>query len=198
MTECGFVSSTNPQPGLAAKRTGSRIALLFLAAAVISAVAGAVAGERLAGWLGRAVGHSDFALRVIGWCWGGLPWVVVFAAIVLHGRRPLARGVRMRLQCVLPIWIGTAAFLLPGRTDSLEDRFGTAWPDAKPLGFAWACGALTVAAMLLVVIIAGLILKKLPGQRTKRDIRTLGTVMVVGWTALTAAGLIAALVAPLP
>ena len=52
--------------------------------------------------------------------------------------------------------------------------------------------------MLLVVIIAGVILKKLPGQRTKRDIRTLSTVMAVIWTALTAAGLIAALVAPLP
>jgi hypothetical protein len=189
------VSST--QPGVAAKRTGSFIVLLFFAAAVVSAVTGAVAGERIAGWLGRVVGHSELALRAIGWCWGGLPWVVLFVAVVLHGRAPLARGVRV-LQYVLPIWIGSAAFLLPGRTTSLERRFGTAWPDAAPLGFGWGCGALPVAAMLLVVIITGVILKKLPGQRTRRGLSALSVGAAVVWTALTAAGLIAALAAPLP
>ncbi|MGW6281973.1 hypothetical protein [Kribbella sp. NPDC055071] len=190
------MSST--QPDDAAKRSGNRITLLFFVAAVSFAVTGAVAGERLAGLLGAAVGHSELALRAIGWCWGGLPWVVLSTAIVLHHRALLTSGVRTGLKYVLPIWVGSAAFLLPGRTSSLERRFGSAWPDARPLGFGWGCGAATVAAMLLVVIITGVILKKLPGQRTKRGLGALGVGAAVVWAALTAAGLIAALAAPLP
>jgi hypothetical protein len=116
----------------------------------------------------------------------GPQWVVRSVALVLVvtvfgcgigggfvGRAKLTRKVLLALTYVLAVWIGSATLLLPGRSSSLEERFGAAYPDARPLSFAWACGFLAAAATLLLTVIAVLLLKGLRGTPTTQHLQTL-------------------------
>ncbi|MEV5960796.1 hypothetical protein AB0L70_03480 [Kribbella sp. NPDC051952] len=174
------------------------IALVFIAVVLVCGLSGGVVGESAIGSLGRTVNHSELALRVLGWCWGGLPWTVLAAAIVIRGRARLSRSVWTVLAYLLPVWIGSGAFLLPSRSSSFESRFGTAYPDAHPLGFAWACGVLSLVATLFLLVITLLVIRKLHGKPTKQALHRLTIALAVTWATLTTAGLVAALAAPLP
>lgn len=172
------------------------VALVLVVTVFACGIGGGFVGESVVGALGRAVDHSESALRVLGWCWGGLPYVVIAAAFI--GRARLTRNVRLALTYLLAVWISSGAFLLPGRSSSLEHRFGTAYPDARPLSFAWACGFLSAAATVLLVVVAVLLLKKLRGTPTKQHLQNLNRVLTTAWAILTAAGLVAALTGPMP
>lgn len=172
------------------------VGLTLVVVVLACGIGGGFVGDSVVGAVGRVVDHSELALRVLGWCWGGLPYVVIGAAFV--GRAKLTRNVLLAVTYVLAVWIGSAAFLLPGRSSSLEHRFGTAYPDARPLSFAWACGFLAAAAMVLLVVIAVLVLRKLWGKPTKQQLQTLGRGLAATWVILTAAGLVAALIGPMP
>ncbi|TCO24835.1 hypothetical protein EV652_108371 [Kribbella steppae] len=172
------------------------VALVVVVVAVGCGLGGAVVGESVVGALGRAVDHRELVLRALGWCWGGLPYVVITAALV--GRAKLTRNVKLALPYLLAVWIGSAALLIPGRYSTLEERFGTAYPDARPLSFGWACGFLSTAATVLLVAIALILFKKLLGSITKRHLQTLNRVLTAIWVVLTAAGLVAALIGPMP
>jgi hypothetical protein len=172
------------------------VALVLVVVALGCGISGAFIGETVVGAIGRAVDHRELVLRALGWCWGGLPYVVIAAA--LAGRSKLSRNVRLSLKYLLAAWIGSAALLIPGRYSSLEDRFGTAYPDARPLSFGWACGFLTTAATFLLIAVAILLLKKVHGTLTKQHVPTLNRVVTTTWAILTAAGLVAALIGPMP
>jgi hypothetical protein len=157
---------------------------------------GGFVGESVVGALGRVVDHGELVLRVVGWCWGGLPYVVIGAAFV--GRAKLSRNGKLGLTYLLAVWIGSGALLIPGRSSSLEQRFGSAYPDARPLSFGWACGFLSTVATVLVIVVAVLLLKKLRGTPAKQHLQTLSRALTATWAVLTTAGLVAALIGPMP
>lgn len=169
---------------------------LGFAVAVVCGVGGAFIREDVVGALGRFVDHNELPLRLLGWCWGGLPFVVLVVAY--SQRRRLVLRAKHGLVYALVIWAASGALLMPGRHSSLEDRFGSAYSDARPLGFGWAAGFLSVFATFLAVAILILVWRKLTGTVTKPALVALNRLIVVLWVLFTAAGLIAALVAPLP
>jgi hypothetical protein len=172
------------------------VALVVVVTVFACGIGGGFVGESVVGALGRAVDHSELALRVLGWCWGGLPYVVIAAAFV--GRAKLTRNARLALTYLLAVWLASAALLIPGRSSSLEDRFGTAYPDARPLSFAWACGFLSAAATVLLVVVAVLLVNKFRGTPTKQDLQNLNRTLTTAWVVLTVAGLVGALLGPMP
>jgi len=181
---------------LQAKSVVRSVALVLVVVVLGCGLGGPYVGESVVGALGRAVGHSELALRALGWGWGGLPYVVAVAAFV--GQAKLSRNVKLALPYLLAVWIGSAALLIPGRYSSLEERFGTAYPDARPLSFGWACGFLSTAVTVLLVAIALILFKRILGTITKRHLQTLNRVLAAVWVVLTTAGLVAALIGPMP
>jgi hypothetical protein len=172
------------------------VALVLVVTVIGCGIGGGFVGESVIGALGGVADHSELVLRVLGWCWGGLPYVVIGAAFV--GRAKLTRNVLLALTYVLAVWIGSATLLLPGRSSSLEERFGSAYQDARPLSFAWACGFLSTAVTVLLIVVAVLLLKKLRGTPTTQHLQTLGRALTATWAILTATGLVAALIGPMP
>lgn len=173
----------------------SRAAGVWIAVALICGLGGGIVGEDVVGALGRLVDHDEFLLRLLGWCWGGLPYVLVAVAFFVRRRLVRARAV---LVSVLAAWCASVALLLPGRGSSLEHRFGSAYPDARVLGFASACGILPVFASLFLTLIVVLVAHKIFGRPAKERVDKLTAGLFIAWSLLTAAGLVAAFVGPLP
>jgi hypothetical protein len=169
---------------------------LGFAVAVICGVGGAFVGENVVSALGRLVNHHELVLRGLGWCWGGLPFVVLVAAY--SQRHRLSQRVKHGLAYAVMAWAASGALLIPGRHSSLGERFDSAYLDARPLGFGWAAGFLSIFAMVLLVALLIIVWRKLTGTVTKQAVVVLNRAIAALWSLLTAAGLIAALVAPLP
>ena len=167
------------------------VALAFITAA-LTGLTGALVGKQVMSALGRLVNHQELVLRVLGWCWSGLPFLVL--AVAINQRRLLAEGARAGLTYLLAVWAGSGALLLPGRTSNLERRFGSAYPDARPLGFGWGAGALSIFVSLLLAGLVIVLLRRLGSI----DQGILNRVLVGLWIIATAAGLVVALLAPLP
>ncbi|TWD80694.1 hypothetical protein FB561_1781 [Kribbella amoyensis] len=184
------MSAAKPSPVV------SRSALLFLGVAVGCGIGGGFIGEDVVGALGRTVGHRELPLRLLGWCWGGLPFVVAATAVVLRER--LSRGARPALTYVLVVWIASGAFLLPRRLSTIEHRFGTAAADAKLLGYGWAAGILPIFATLALTVIGLLILRKSGRTPSKSTLTKLGRTFAATFCVLTTAGLVVALVGKTP
>ncbi|GAB2560834.1 hypothetical protein [Kribbella endophytica] len=167
-----------------------------LIAGAVSAVAcgigGASVGEDLVNAIGRSVAHHEHALRLIGWCWSGLPFTLGIAAIAFHAR--IARRTKPYVATILTVWAGSGALFIPGRNSTAEDRFGTAYPDARFLSYAWAAGFLAFVALVAVAAAAVLIAARFSKAGSKPFSRALGVLAVL----LLAAGLVVALVGPLP
>ena len=169
---------------------------LGFAVAVLCGVGGAFVGESVVGALGRLVNHHELVLRTLGWCWGGLPFVVLVAAY--SQRQRLSSPVKHAIGYAVAAWAGSGALLIPGRRSTSEERFGSAYLEARPLGFGWAAGFLSLFATVLLVAAVIIVWRKLTGTVTKQSLVTLNRAIATLWGLLTAAGLIAALVAPLP
>ncbi|WP_433164119.1 hypothetical protein [Kribbella sp. CA-247076] len=172
------------------------IVATFVVVVLACGIGGGFVGESVVGAVGRAVNHSELGLRVLGWCWGGLPYVVIAAVFV--GRTRLSRAALLAMTYLLAVWVASGALLIPGRTSSLEDRFGSAYPDARPLSFGWACGFLAAAATLLLIVVGVLVLKRLRRAVTKRDLQKLSTVLTTAGGVLALGGLVGAVFAPMP
>lgn len=166
------------------------------AVALICGVGGAFVGEDVVGGLGRLVNHNELTLRVLGWCWGGLPFVVLVAAY--SQRHRLSQRAKRGLAYAVTAWAASGALLIPGRHSSLEDRFGGAYLDARPLGFGWAAGFLSLFATFLAAGLLVLLWRKLTGTVTKQSVGTVNRGITIVWILLTAAGLLTALLAPMP
>lgn len=167
------------------------------AVAVVSGVGGAFVAADVVDALGRLTGHDPLRLRLLGWCWGGLPWLVASAAFLV--RRRLSAAARLRFAYGLGVWCAAGAVLLPGRGSSAERRFGSAYPDSRPLTFGWACGWLPIAVLVLVAVVAILIVHRATGGKpAQRTQRSLGWGLAALWLLLLVGGLVAALAAPLP
>jgi hypothetical protein len=95
------------------------------------------------------------------------------------------------------VWIASSTLLLPPRMSSAEARFGSAYPDARPLCFGWGCGVLPVFGALLLMLIAVLLVKR-RGEPTRPAHHMLNLTLTVGWALLLSAGLIYALAGPIP
>ncbi|MEU4196767.1 hypothetical protein AB0E69_33020 [Kribbella sp. NPDC026611] len=169
---------------------------LFIAVSLVSGVLGTFAGEPVATVLGNALNHHELPLRIAGWCWGGLPFVLL--VLLLHFRTSLHQGLRLATGYVLTTWIATGWFLIPSRASSLQSRLGTAAADMRPVTFAWATGVLPVIAVALLLLIVVLILKRSHGTLSKQALHRMSTWLLAVWITFTAAGLLAALAAPLP
>jgi len=167
------------------------VALAFITAA-LTGLTGALVGKQLMTALGHLVNHQELVLRILGWCWSGLPFVVL--AVAITQRRHLSERARAALTYLLAVWVGSAAVLLPGRTSNLERRFGSAYPDARPLGFGWGAGALSLFVSLLLAGLVIVLLRRFGAI----DQVILNRVLVCLWIIATAAGLVVALFAPLP
>lgn len=171
----------------------TRALVTGLVVAVAAGLGGAYVGEDLVGWIGRQTNHNEQVLRLLGWCWIGLPLLLALWSASIHQRiRPTARPA---IALVLASWAASSAILLPGRRATLEDRFGTAYPDARVLGFGWGAGVLSVFLIGAVTVAGILVVNKTLGQRGARPLSVGLTVAAV---LLGAAGLVTALVAPLP
>jgi len=172
-----------------------RAMVLWFAAAVICGLGGAYVGEDVVGALGRTVGHNEFVLRALGWCWGGLPFVLIAVAFFLRDR---LAPVRAWIAGVLAVWLGSGSLLLPGRNSTRELRFGSAELDALPLAFGWACGIMPFFASTFLTILAILIARRLFGRLDANRMNKLAIGLFTVWCLLTTAGLVAAFAAPLP
>lgn len=187
------MSTATPPP---VRRYVGRAVGIGFAVALICGVGGAFVGENVVGALGRLVNHHELTLRVLGWCWGGLPFVVLVLAYTQRHR--LSQRAKRGLTYAVTIWAASGALLIPGRHSSLEDRFGSAYLDARPLGFGWAAGFLALFATFVAAALLVLLWRKLTGTVTKQSVRTLNRGLTILWILLTAAGLITAVVAPMP
>jgi hypothetical protein len=174
---------------------GRAVGLAF-ATAVICGVGGAFVGEPVISGLGNLVNHHELVLRTLGWCWGGLPFVVLVTAY--SQRHRLRPQTKRGLTYAVAVWAASGALLLPGRRSTLEERFGGAYLDAQPLGFGWAAGFLALVALGFLVALLIIGWGKLTGTATKQSLVGLSRAITSLWALLTAAGLLAALVAPLP
>ncbi|MEV6287959.1 hypothetical protein [Kribbella sp. NPDC051770] len=155
-------------------------------AAVSTGLAGAYIGEDVVTTIGNATNHHEPTLRLLGWSWIGLPLLLALWTTAVHERiRPAARPV---VALALAIWAGSSALLIPGRRSSLEQRFGTAYPDARVLGVGWGAGLPSIFLIAAVTVAAILLLR----QRATPRILTAAAAL------LGLAGLITALLAPLP
>lgn len=167
------------------------------AVAVVCGVGGAFVAPDVVGALGRLTGHDPLRLRLLGWCWGGLPWLVASAAFLV--RRRLSAAARVGLAYGLGVWCASGAILLPSRGSSAERRFGSAYLDSRPLTFGWACGWLPAAALVLVAVVATLLVHRAThGNPADRTQRSLGRGLAGLWMLLLTGGLVTALAGPLP
>jgi hypothetical protein len=161
------------------------------AVALISGVGGSFVAEEVVGGLGRLLNHNDLALRVLGWCWGGLPFVVLVAAY--SQRHRLSQRAKRGLTYAVTAWAASGALLIPGRRSSPEERFGEAYLDGRPLAFGWAAGFLALFATFLLAALLAILWRKLSGP-----VGILDRGITIIWVVLTTAGLLTALLAPLP
>lgn len=187
------MSTTTPPP---VRRYVGRAVGVGFAVALICGVGGAFVGEDVVGGLGRLVNHNEFTLRVLGWCWGGLPFVVLVVAY--SQRHRLSRRAKRGFTYAVTAWAASGALLLPGRRSTLEDRFGDAYLDVRPLGFGWAAGFLSLFATFIAAGLLVILWRKLTGTVTKRSVVILNRGLTILWVLLTVAGLITALLAPMP
>ncbi|TCN39680.1 hypothetical protein EV644_103236 [Kribbella orskensis] len=179
-----------------APRYVGRAVGLGFAVAVLCGVGGAFVGEPVVAAVGRLVNHHELVLRGLGWCWGGLPFVVLVAAYTQRHR--LSQHAKQVVAYALPIWAAAAALLIPGRHSTLEERFSSAYLDARPLAFGWAAGFLSTFATVLLVALLIIGWRKLTRTVTKQSVVILNRAITILWSVLAAAGLAAALIAPLP
>lgn len=170
--------------------------ILGIAVVLTCGLGGAVFGQDVVEAIGRWTGHDELVLRALGWCWSGLPFTL--AAVLVAGHQRLGQSLRLALTYLLVVWAASGALLIPSRGSSMERRFGDTYPDARVLGFGWACGLLAVFATLLLTIVGVLVVHKLLGPTDKLKLRLLSRTLTVLWALLTAAGLAVALLAPLP
>ena len=82
----------------------------------------------------------------------------------------------------------------PEHPSTSEERFGSAYSDARPLGFGWAAGFLSLFATVLLVAVVIIVWRKL----TKNSVVALNRAITILWGLLTAVGLFTAVFAPLP
>ncbi|WP_433013130.1 hypothetical protein [Kribbella sp. CA-294648] len=166
------------------------------AVALLCGVGGAFVADDVVGGLGRLVNHDEFALRVLGWCWGGLPFVVLVLAYTQRHR--LSQRIKRGLTYAVTAWTASGALLMPGRHSSAEERFGEAYLDARPLGFGWAAGFMALFATFLATALLAIVWRKLTGTVTKQSVVTLNRGFTIFLVLFTVGGLIAALLAPMP
>jgi hypothetical protein len=169
--------------------------VLWFATAATCGIGGAYVAEDVVGALGHAVVHNEYVLRALGWCWGGLPFVLIAVTYFLRDKLATAKS---WIAGGLAVWLGSGSFLLPGRYSTRELRFGSAQLDALPLAFGWACGIMPFFASTFLTILVILIVHRLFGRLTVNQMHRLVVSLFTMWCLLTAAGLIAAFVAPLP
>lgn len=179
----------------APRYVGRAVGLGFVVA-VCCGVGGAFVGEPVVAALGRLVNHHELVLRALGWCWGGLPSVALVAAY--SQRHRLSQRAKHAVAYAAAVWTATAALLIPGRHSSMEDRFGSAYLDARPLAFGWASGFLSVFATVLLVAVLIIGWRKLTRTVTKQSVIILNRAITILWSLLAAAGLVTALIAALP
>jgi len=187
------MSTVAPAP--ARQYVGRAVGVGF-AVALICGVGGAFFGESVVGALGLVVGHNELVLRILGWCWGGLPFVVLVVAYTQRHR--LSQRAKRGLTYAVTAWAASGSLLLPGRHSSAEERFGDAYLDARPLAFGWAAGFMALFVSFLAAGLLVLIWRKLTGTVTKQSLGFLNWAIATLWILLTAAGLIAAVLAPMP
>ncbi len=165
------------------------------ASAVACGLSGPYIGEGLVTTIGGLTDHNEQLLRLLGWCWSGLPFTLAIAAIVWHSR--INRRAKPYVATLLAVWAASGALFVPGRNSSTAERFGAAYPDAKYLSYAWAAGFLSFVALVVVAATAVLIVARLSATKAaagKPVGRALGVLAVL----LLGAGLVVALVGPLP
>ncbi|WP_041289078.1 hypothetical protein [Kribbella flavida] len=159
--------------------------------AVTCGLGGAFVGEEVVGTIARVVGHRELVLRGLGWCWGGLPFVL--AMVALLAQRRIAARAKPVVTTVLVVWAASGALLIPGRGSDLEGRFESAYPEARLIGFGWAAGFLSVVLVGAALVVGVLVVQKVFGARGGTAFAWF--IGVVG-AAVIGAGLAAALVAP--
>lgn len=167
----------------------------LVATGVVTALAcgtgGAFLADDVVHGLGNLTGHDEATLRALGWCWGGLPWCVVTALVMLRGRFPARPA-----SYLVVVWLTSAALLIPARGQTGEDRFGTAGADGRAVSFGWACGFLAVAVTLVVVGAVAVIGARLRRREvTKAVLRRTSAVLTAVWLLAPLAGLAIALAA---
>lgn len=187
------MSTATPPP---VRRYVSRALAVGFGVAAVCGVGGAFVAEDVVAGIGRLVNHDELALRLLGWCWGGLPFVVPVVAITQ--RHHLSRTAKRALAYVVAVWAASGALLLPGRHSSAEERFGAAYLDYRPLGFGWAAGFLSVFATFLAAAVLVLLWRLLTRTATKQSAGPLNSGLTILWILFTAGGLVAALLAPMP
>ncbi|WP_328989606.1 hypothetical protein OG394_25550 [Kribbella sp. NBC_01245] len=161
--------TTEPAPTPARRKltpVQRRAAVTFFVVIVICGPFGGWIADDVVGELCRFANHDEFALRLIGWLWGGAPWAV--ATLFLHIRERLTQLTKELLLHGLIVWSASSALLIPGRLESDQERFGAAWSDSRPLGFGWACGFLVVFVFLFLLALSTVVLRKFrPAETTK-------------------------------
>ncbi|MET7278699.1 hypothetical protein ABZS29_10760 [Kribbella sp. NPDC005582] len=171
--------------------------ILVVAVLVVSGVFGDLYVRDFVAHLGTAVAHDELALRALGWCWLGVPVVVLTVLLLLRHR--LSRRVRGVVSTVMFCLAASSAMLPGGRRSRPKVVFGDVYPDAQPLSYGWASAGLTIVAMLAVSAVVLLVAGKIAGRplpaATQRKIAPgLGVALIL----LAAGGLWIALAGPLP
>jgi len=148
--------------------------------------------------LGTAVAHNELALRALGWCWIGVPVLVLTALLLLRQR--IDRTVRGVVATVMLCLAATSAMLTGTRRGRrLEVVFGDVYPDAQPLSFGWASAVMTVFAMLAVSAAVFIVAGKLAGRPLSAETqRKIGPGLGAALILVAVAGLWFALAGPLP
>ncbi|MEU4390892.1 hypothetical protein [Kribbella sp. NPDC023855] len=187
------MSTATPPP---VRRYVSQAVGIGFAVALVCGVGGSFVAEDVVGGLGRLLNHDEFALRVLGWCWGGLPFVVLVLAY--SQRHRLSQRAKRGFTYTVTAWAASGALLIPGRHTSAEERFGEAYLDSRPLGFGWAAGFMALFATFLVAGLLAVVWRKLTGTVTRQSVTTLNRGLTVLWVLFTVGGLVAALLAPMP
>jgi hypothetical protein len=172
-----------------------RAAITGIVVALACGLGGGVVGEEVVTAIGRATDHHEPTLRALGWCWSGLPFTLTIAATFLRAR--IAPRAKPYVAVLLAAWAASGTLFLPARGSTSEGRFGTAYPDAKFLSYAWAAGFLSIFALLVVGSAAILIVGRLSGAKPLKG-KLIGWVFNVLAVLFITAGLAVALVGPLP
>ncbi|MFC0626715.1 hypothetical protein [Kribbella deserti] len=156
-------------------RTGMLTVIFFF---VFVALAFA-ASPAVTGAVGRLLGHDEVALRLAGFVWGAVPWLVGVAILIKVRRKN--RRPWMAYGCIL--WMLSGLLLVPvgaGHRFSPVVRV-----DADLLAFAWIC------SMIAGVVALGVSSAILPAAKSKKGLPATG--LAIAWTVTMGLGGLAAL-----
>ena len=146
-----------------------RFVLAVVAFAVFFTALGRIYGEDIALELQKTP-TTTLGWRLVGWLVAGPP--LLFTMAVWHERRRLTSQQWRDRSLMLAAWIGSNMFVLPARTTSVDDQFGTGALVGDPLTAGWTWGAAAAFAGLVFGGLVLLVLRRSVAQPTadQRDL----------------------------